>query len=1138
MKLSGKKALHKSTRRDIRGSFGRFFAIFAIIALGVGFFSGVRITTPTMVHTIDEFYKEKNFFDYKLVSTLGWEEQDVEELRKQDIVLAAEGSITYDVICLSKENTDEVYKAHLLTENVNRLLLREGRLPETGTEVLVDSKHRYGWELGDTLTFASSNSEESLEHFARDSYTIVGFADSSLYINFERGTTSLGNGLVSGFLYFTKDAFKGDIYTELYVDMDVPGEIYSDEYDDRMDQLRSTWEELTDHVAGDRYKRVKSEAEQKLEEARSELAEEKEKNQKKLDDAKKELDDAAKKIADSEKEIPDGEKELADAKETLDQTKQDLADAESVLKDSEKEIYNGRAELEKNKRLLDDAKAELDQKEPVLTAAKEELDQNKSVLDATKEKLDKTEAILTETKEKLDQAKLKLDATKKELDQKKPFLPVPVYEASLNEYNKSLSEYEAAEAKYTIGYAEYTAGCTAYAEGLKAWEQGKAQYDTGFAEYSAGLAAWKTGYAQYTAAEKQFKDGLARYQKGYAEYLSGREQYEEGLKKYEDGVRDLEEGKQKLADGRKEYADGLKEYEDGKKEFEEKIAEAEEKIADGEEEIADLKEPETFLMERNTNIGYACFENDSDIVAQVAQVFPVFFILVAALVCMTTMTRMVEEQRGQIGVLKALGYSNADIMMKYTSYSGLASLTGCIFGYAVGIFLFPGVIWITYKLMYISLEMRFTVNWTLALISILVSTLCSVGVTYISCRYELSAAAAELMRPKAPKPGKRVFLERIPAIWNRMKFLHKVSVRNIFRYKGRFFMMIVGISGSMALLLTGFGMKDSIADFSRLQYEEIQVADLEVNLRNGRSEEVSRELLDKLGERDGKYILTYAGSWDIVKDKVVKSVNLIVPESQKDFREFFRTSTMSGKELPMPKQGEILICSSLAERQGLAEGDEVCLRSDDLEEVRVRIAGVFRNHIYNYVIASPEDIRRGVNTAYVICAEGTDVYQAQASIAKCKDVSYVNVFQDTKERMADMMSRLDVIVLIVVLSAAGLAFVVLYNLTNINITERLREIATIKVLGFYPGETAQYVFRENVLLTFFGMLAGLGLGILLHAFVMKQIVVDMVFFNRQIKPMSFLYSIVLIFVFTFLVNLFMRGKLEKINMAESLKSVE
>ena len=401
MKLSGKKALHKSTRRDIRGSFGRFFAIFAIIALGVGFFSGVRITTPTMIHTIDEFFKEKHFYDYKLVSTLGWEEQDVEEIRKQDSVLAAEGSVTYDVICLSKENTDEVYKAHLLTENVNRLLLREGRLPETGTEVLVDSKHRYGWELGDTLTFASSNSEESLEHFARDSYTIVGFADSSLYINFERGTTSLGNGLVSGFLYFTKDAFEGDIYTELYVDMNVPGEIYSDEYDDRMDQLRSTWEELTDHVAGDRYKRVKSEAEQKLEDARSELAEEKEKNQKKLDDAKKELDDAAKKIADSEKEIPDGEKELADAKETLDQTKQDLADAESVLKASEKEIYNGRSELEKNKRLLDAAKAELDDKEPILTAAKEELDQNKSVLDATKEKLDKTEATLTETKEAL-----------------------------------------------------------------------------------------------------------------------------------------------------------------------------------------------------------------------------------------------------------------------------------------------------------------------------------------------------------------------------------------------------------------------------------------------------------------------------------------------------------------------------------------------------------------------------------------------------------------------------------------------------------------------------------------------------------------------------------------------------------------
>ena len=1138
MSHTGKKALHKSTRRDIRGSFGRFFAIFAIIALGVGFFSGVRITTPTMVHTFDEFYKDKHFFDYKLVSTLGWEEQDVEEIRKEEGVIAAEGSITYDVICLSEEGTDEVFKAHLLTEKVNLLLLREGRLPENGTEVLVDNKHRSGWKLGDTLHFAPSNTQESLEHFTRDSYTIVGFADSSLYINFERGTTSLGNGLVNGFLYFTRDAFDGDIYTELYVDMDVPGEIYSDKYDERMDELRSSWEDLTDRVATERYDRVRDEAREKLADAEAELAEEKEKNQKKLDDAKKELDDAAKKIADSEQEIQDGEQELADAKQKLEDAKQELADGEEKLNRSREDLYNGRTELNKNKKLLDDAKAKLDENEPALTAAKEELDKNKAVLDATEEKLTAAEKTLKATKAELDQAKLTLEETKKQLDEAKSFLPAPVYEVSLKEYEAGLKQYEAGLAKYEAGYAEYTAGRAAYDQGLAAWEQGQKQYEAGYAEYAAGLAAWQKGTAQLEAAEKQYASGLEQYQKGYRDYLSGKEEYEQGLKDYEDGVRDLEDGKKKLEDGRREYADGLKEYEDGKKEFDEKIAEAEEKIADGKKELSDLEKPDTFLMERNTNIGYACFENDSDIVAQVAQVFPIFFILVAALVCMTTMTRMVEEQRGQIGVLKALGYSNGDIMMKYTSYSGLASMAGCIFGYGVGIFLFPGVIWITYKLMYIGLNMRFTVNWTLALISVLVSILCSVGVTYISCRYELSASAAELMRPKAPKPGKRVFLERIPVIWNRMKFLHKVSVRNIFRYKGRFFMMIVGISGSMALLLTGFGMKDSIADFSRLQYDEIQVSDLEVNLRNGRSEEVSKELLDKLGENEAKYILTYAGSWDIVKDKLVKSVNLIVPEADKDFREFFRTSTMDGEALSMPKQGEILICSALAERQGLKTGDEVRLRSSDLEEVKVRIAGVFRNHIYNYVIASPEDIHKAVNTAYVIYPEGADVYQAQASLAKCKDVSYVNVFQDTKERMADMMSRLDMIVLIVVLSAAGLAFVVLYNLTNINITERLREIATIKVLGFYPGETAQYVFRENVLLTFFGMLVGLGLGVLLHAFVMKQIVVDMVFFNRQIKSMSFLYSIILLFVFTFLVNLFMRGKLEKINMAESLKSVE
>ena len=826
MKGASKKALRKSTFREVRGSFGRFFAIFAIIALGVGFFSGVRITTPAMVHTFDLFFEEKNFFDYKLMSTIGWDEEAVQYIQKQEGVLHAEGAFQYDVVCLSPDGSDSVYKAHSLPGEINQLELREGRLPEKDNEVLLDNRNRMNLTIGDQLVISKNCPKENKKHFRYDSYTVVGFADSSLYINFERGTTSLGNGLVSGFLYLTEEGFKEDIYTEIYVDMDVSGGIYTEEYDDTMDLLRPEWEETSKKAAERRMKRL-------------------------------------------------------------------AGDPKNLL-----------------------------------------------------------------------------------------------------------------------------------------------------------LIFWN--------------------------YLSGEEE----------------------------------------------------------------TTVDSFLLERNTNIGYACFDGDSQIVGQVARIFPVFFILVAALVCMTTMTRMVEEQRGQIGILKALGYSDGDILMKYISYSGSAAVLGFLFGYGVGIIVFPSVIYITYNLMYISLPLKFVFDWSLALISLLTAILCSVGITWIAVRVELKHAAAALMRPKAPKPGKRVLLERIPAIWNRLKFLHKVSVRNIFRYKGRFFMMILGISGCTALLLTGFGLRDSIRDFARMQFEDIQTSDLELSFKNGEGAKAPEELTTVLERDTEDYILTYNASWDLKHEKAVKSVNLIVPESGKDFTKFFHLMTMDGETLNVPKQGEILISVAVSERYNVKTGDTVKLFSDDLKEVTLTVSGIFRNHIYNYVIASPEDISRNVNSAYIRYTPGTDINAAQTSLAECKDTTYVEVYGIRKERFTNMMSSLNYIVLVVILSAAGLAFVVLYNLTNINITERIREIATIKVLGFYPNETAQYVFRENVVLTVFGMFAGLGLGILLHRFVMTQIAVDMVYFNIQILPVSFLLSFVLTLVFTVVVNLFMRRKLERINMAESLKSVE
>ena len=1131
MKQTGRKKhmLLKMTLREIRGTFGRFFAVFAIIGIGVGFFSGVRITTPVMLHTVDDYYQENELFDYRAVSTLGWEEQEVAAIKAADGVRYAEGAWQYDVLCETEGGAVIVYKVHSLTENVNQLKVTEGRMPEAENECLIDSANRSGLHVGDTIRFSSENDSDTLDAFRETVYTVTGFAESSLYINFERGTTSIGNGTVSGFMYLPKNAFKADYYTEIFVKLDSDSEIYSDEYNEQMDELRPTWEELIQHEADSRYDRLYDDAAEKILDARKEFEDKKAEGEQELADAEKELDDGKKELDDAEKELTDGRAELDDAKNKLSEGERELLDAEPGLAAAKEQLDAAYNEL------ITAAK-QLEESDRQLTAAKAELDAGAAQLETARTQLDAVKAELDAGKAGLDAGEAQLAATWEQLEAARPFLDPAAYEAGLAEYeagkaayDRSVAEYNAGLAQYEVGLAEYTANKTAYDQAAAAYEAGLAEFQKGQAQYYEGLARYEQGAADYMAGVEAYESALGDYVSGKADYEQGEADYAEGLAEYESGKADYEEG--------------LAEYEDAKKTFDTEIADAEQELADAEEELNDLEKPDTYLLERNTNIAYACFESDSQIVGQIARILPIFFILVAILVCMTTMTRMVDERRGQIGILKGLGYARRDIMMTFLAYSGTACALGCIIGYAFGVVLFPSVIWYAYEMMYNGIQIHFLTDIKLAASVFAVSLAATLGTTYISCRNELAESAASLMRPKAPKAGKRVFLENIPFIWNRTKFMQKVSVRNIFRYKRRFFMMVVGIAGCTALLLTGFGIKDSIATFVDAQYEDIQVAKVELLTDKITENELPQALAEAMTSLDASYFLFEQSSWDLHAASRVKGVTVIVPADWSDADSFFRFRTMKGEPIPAPKAGEALISISISQRYGLEVGDTIHLKNEDMQSIDAVITGVFENHVYNYVVLSKETLEEAageyyVNGAYVNFPEGTDVYAAQAELASCDGVISASVFEDFRQRIANMMQSLNYVVLLIIASAAALAFVVLYNLTNINIMERLREIATIKVLGFYPRETSQYVFRENLLLTFFGLLAGLVLGILLHSFVIDQIVVDFVYFRKEIKPVSFVFSVILTFSFTFLVNRFMAGRLDKINMAESLKSVE
>ena len=571
---------------------------------------------------------------------------------------------------------------------------------------------------------------------------------------------------------------------------------------------------------------------------------------------------------------------------------------------------------------------------------------------------------------------------------------------------------------------------------------------------------------------------------------------------------------------------------------------ARKELEDAREKLADLKEPETYVLGRDKNIGYACFESDSDIVEGISNVFPIFFFLVAALVCITTMTRMVEEQRTQIGILKALGYSEGTIMGKYLFYSGSAAVLGCGIGFLLGSYIFPVVIWSAYRIMYRLGDIRIILDWKLGLISLIVSILCSMGTTIATCRYELTSVAAELMRPKAPKSGKRIILERIPFLWNRMKFLRKVSARNIFRYKQRFYMMVFGIGGCTALLLTGFGIKDSIKSITYNQFDEIQINDMSVVFNDPWYEMDNSDFEEIMAENAERYTLVFEESTDLTKGDKSKSLTLVIPEKAEDISSFLNLHTTRDVPIAFPGKGEVVLTEKLADKCGAGIGDMVTLQDDDMNTLELKVSGISENYVYNYAYISPETWTEQIGSApeyksaYINVKEEKDVHSVSAAVMNCDGVASVTVNDDMKVRFSSMMKSLDYVVLLIIGCAGSLAFIVLYNLTNINITERLREIATIKVLGFYRRETASYVFRENLVLTGIGAGVGLIMGRYLHQFVMYNIDIDMIAFDVHIAPLSVLYSIVLTFVFAGIVDWAMNKKLDGINMAESMKSVE
>lgn len=1115
------KSLRKNIFREIWQTKSRFISILAIIALSIGFFSGIKSSAPSLIKTADDYFIENNLMDFRLVSTVGFDNDDISAIEESEDVMQVMPSYMADVIT-TLGNHDSVVRIHSVPEAesgtpINKLNVIEGRLPQNSGECVIEnSTLSYGnLNIGDTLKIQPNVGDaKTSTYLKKTEFKIVGKVESPMYITFQHGNTNVGNGTISFFAMIPAEDFAYEKYTELYVKTKASASGYSaisDDYKNMIKDETTTFENLSKDAADRFNSGTLADAKKKLADAKKEYADKKAEAEQQLADAKKKLDDGQKefdeKIAAAEKEIKENEQKLKDGKAELESSKKTY---EKQIAAAEKKLKNGEAELEKGKKEYQDG---LDKYNKEIKAAQQKID------NANSEYQEQYNKFTYETKP---QAEEKLNDAKEQLNNLDTLLTIA--NASLDILKKIPEEYLTDLEKQKIKELE--------------------------TKSSEGKATLDAAKDKITSAEGELREGKLELQ---IQKLSAEAKFKDAEQKISDGEEKLAAGKTELETqktaGQKKINEGKAEYESGKKEAEEKLAEGEEKIKDAEDKIADIPKYKWYVYNRDDNKGYSGLGEDAERVNSVAVVFPVFFLIVAVLVCITTMTRLVEERRTEIGTLKALGYTPLSIIMKYFLYAAIAAILGSIIGSLIGIATLPRIIVQTYGILYTLPEMHLSVDYGVVLISSAVAIIATCAVAIFTCLKELKLNAATLMRPKAPKPGKRILLEKITFIWKHMNFTSKVTARNLFRYKARFLMTVIGVAGCTALIVAGFGLKASISVVAEKQFGDITKYSAVMALKESERYEKCKPLLDKLS-KDKNFSTILASNTSSTKAYVDSSkkqleLSCIIPQNNEDFKKLIDLRTRINKTPVELTDKGVVVTERMSDILGVGIGDKFTMLISD-EPYEVTITGITENYASNYIYMMPSYYEQltGNNIRYnTIYAQINNTNsELESSLAtkwmKNDNIITISFVSDIISSVDDMLQSLNVIVLVLIICAGALATVVLYNLTNINIAERVREIATIKVLGFYNGETAAYIYRENIVLTIVGAIVGLLLGSVFTRFIVETIQMDMVMFSKENNPMSFVWGFALTAVFSAIVNIIMYRKMKKIDMVESLKSVE
>ena len=1227
------RSYRKNIRRTFKHTKSRFIAIFSIIALGVGFLAGLNATPVDMKESMEAYMDDANFYDIRIVSTLGLTDDDISALAAIDGVKDVQPAYNADLLVQTGDDT-VVARAHSLPittgkeetekstsslstdgntatnaqDTINKLFLVDGHMPEKSGECVVEAGANdmaSAYPIGSKLVISPEN-EDLDSKLSTTEYEVVGIVHSANYFSFEREPASVGNGRVNLLMYLLPEDYAFTAYTEIYLTVDgaLAANSLGEDYDPLVDTVKNKIEAIQELRCQTRYDEIYDEAQQKIDDAWASYHEAKEETDRKLSDAKAELTDGEKELADGQTEYEQGEADYADALSQIAENEQKLADGEIQLGDARRKLQEADARISNNETLLEQNEAKLNAAKTELDKGQAQYDNGMNAYQSGKKQLEAGQAQLDAAKKQLDTAKesyrsglagcaqgmtsLLPSMTADGLDGFLAFLSDKGYGApqtttaflqDMAEYGVSLptvstnsieaayleqgisqllpaiSQLYSAREAITAGQSTYDANAAKLEENKKLLADSKEELSKAGKKLQKGQKQYEDGKKQLENGKKQLSSAKAMLAGSWAT-LSGRQtELTDGLSQISDAKSSLKDARSRLDDAKatiaenaQKLADGKISYEDAKKEADEKLADARQEIEDGQADLDTLEMPKWYIWGRDKNISYSSFTANIDKLNAITTVFPIFFFLVAALVVSTTMTRMVEEERLQIGTMKALGYSAKTIMQKYILYALAASVSGTLVGLAVGFKAFPSIIWSAYEMMYYMPAIATPWRLSQALFSGGTLTVLSLLVTALTCRSSLSETPAALMLPRAPKAGKRILLERITPLWRHFPFSWKVTCRNLFRYKKRFWMTVIGVAGCTSLLIAGFGISDSLNAIITKQYEDIFHYDLmtvvteEDALTQGAVQEY---LFDNPSVFSDSLAVSIQSTRQEIKNGEA-DVYLMIPKDLSSFGSFVDLhERVSRKATPLQEDG-IIITEKLAKTLGIQAGDSITLQNEDEEKASFTVTGVCEHYVSNYVYMSAATYEAGFQKAPVYNAaiskmpddSQTVRDQVSAVLLDNDHVASLTFTADNVKQVLNMLNSIDAVVVLIIVCAAGLAFVVLYNLSNINVAERVKEIATIKVLGFYDREVDSYVNRESYALTGIGIFFGIFGGIALHKFVITTVEVDAVMFGRSLRPVSFLYAVLLTLLFSIIVSLVIGRSLKKVSMVESMKAPE